>query len=977
MSRGRVIAVVSHGDDADGLPEGMAVAADRYLEGGDAVAEPGTVVVNLCRSWKYGSKGYYVSLLADARGQHAIPPVDVSEGLTDAYGLFRALQEAGVPTVDPEEMSARRRAAKSSAAEKVVDGDEPARAFPRPCVRVQEEGGSVVRAAEEDETAETLVFLGSAADPRFRTTGLAVYREWPAPVLRLQLVREEDEWKVTGVAPVPPHRLQADDRTRLCEALGDEKRIVRRGTEPPREERRASIAVLTDPDDVFSPSSPETLDRLERVAGRRNVHVRRIGLDELHKLPEYDALFIRALTGVSEPAFQFALRAEALGMPVVDDSQSIIRCGNKVFLEELLRREGIATPRTRILTRHTPWEQVAELGAPLVIKLPDGSFSAAVHKVSSRAEFRRRADDMFRRSPLIIAQEFLPTDYDWRITVLDGRILFACKYHMARGHWQVRTETAGGKERYGRVEAVPRDGAPAAVVQTALRAAALIGDGLYGVDLKDTADGPVVIEINDNPNLDVGYDDAADGAAIYEDVVDFFVRRIEQGAPEPAAPAPEPELLERARAPISTGRRASAEGGERHFRPFEVAGMELEYPTVDRDLNVVSLVEPAFRILAGRGTSDVDLGAVGFSNEIADHVFEIKTQQPVRSLAHAEAALAEGIQRFSAVLHAEFDARLLPTGMHPWFNPRKGKLWTRSGLRIYTTYARLFDVRTHGWMNVHAAHLNLPLGREVDAVAMHTAAALLIPYLPALAASSPMYDGELQPAVNGRLAWILEHQARIPESCGELVPEYVDGFGDYRKRILAPMYRALDRLPDTGAIRHEFFNTRGAILRFARRAMEIRVLDTQECVKMDVAVAVFVRAALKHLTQRVAAGRVELPDHGVLVQDFRACIADGGAARVLAPHLDVERGDDGRASARDVLRHLLCGARRAVRKDEAAYLDLADRVVETGSLSERIRAELAPVADADDETFTEAARRIYIELIDCLEANEPWARRGL
>ena len=974
MSRSRVIAVVSSQEDARGLPEGIAVPADAYLQGGEALGEAGAVVVNLCRSWKYGSKGYYVSLLADARGQHAIPPVDVSEGFADAYGLFRTLQEAGVATVDPEEMRARRRAAKPApTSEDEGEEDEAPRAFPLPLVRVQEKEGWIVRPAAEGETAETLVFLGSAADARFRNTALAVYREWPAPVLRLQLVREDGEWKVTALAPVPPHRLGAEEHARLCEALADQKRIVRRGTEPPREERRASIAVLHDPDDVFSPSSPETLDRLERIAARRNVHVRRIGLDELHKLPEYDALWIRALTGVSEPAFQFALRAEALGMPVVDDSQSIIRCGNKVFLEELLRREGIPTPRTLILTRHTPWEQVAELGSPLVIKLPDGSFSAAVHKVSSRDEFHRRADDMFRRSPLIIAQEFLPTDYDWRITVLEGRILFACKYHMARGHWQVRTETAGGKERYGRVEAVPREQAPRDVVETALRATRLIGDGLYGVDLKETAAGAVVIEINDNPNLDVGYDDAADGTAIYEDVVDFFVRRIEQGAPEMVA-APQVELLERVRTPITAGRGGRS---DRHYRPFEVAGMELEYPTVDRDLNVVSLVEPAFRILAGRGTSDVDLGAVGFSNEIADHVFEIKTQEPVRSLADAETALAEGIQRFSAVLHAEFGARLLPTGMHPWFDPRKGKLWTRSGLRIYTTYARLFDVRTHGWMNVHASHLNLPMGREVDAVAMHTAAALLIPYLPALAASSPMYDGELQPAVDGRLAWILEHQARIPESCGELVPEYVEGFGDYRRRILAPMYRALDRLPDTGAIRHEFFNTRGAILRFARRAMEIRVLDTQECVKMDVAVAVFVRSALKHLTQRVAAGRVELPEHGVLVEDFRACIAEGSAARVRAPHLDVERDADGRAEVKEVLRHLLCGARRAVRRDEASYLDLAARMVETGTLSERIRAALAPVAGADDETFTEAARRIYIELIDCLEANEPWARRGL
>jgi glutathione synthase/RimK-type ligase-like ATP-grasp enzyme/gamma-glutamyl:cysteine ligase YbdK (ATP-grasp superfamily) len=930
VSRSRVVAVVSHPADARWLPDGTAVAADRYLEGGPELSHAGSVVVNLCRTWRYGSKGYYVSLLAVARGQHPIPGVETSERFGDTRNLFRLMEEAGVPTAPP-----RRRTA----------------------------------AAEPREAAETLAFLGSAADPRFRTLALAVYRVAPAPVLRLALVREEEEWRVAAVEPVPPHRLDEAGREGLRRALGDSRRVVRRGTEPPREERRAAIAVLHDPDDPFSPSSPETLDRLERVASRMNVHVRRIGLHELHRLAEYDALFIRALTGVAEPAFQFALRAEALAIPVVDDSQSIIRCGNKVFLEELLRREGIPTPRTRIVTRHTPWEQVAELGMPLVVKLPDGSFSSAVHKVRTRDEFRLRVEEMFRRSPLLIAQEFLPTAFDWRITVLDGRLLFACRYHMARGHWQVRAESAG-VERYGRVEAVARDDAPPAVVDVALRAARLIGCGLYGVDLKETSAGPVVIEINDNPNLDAGYDDAADGARVYEDLVDFFLRRVEQGPPEEE---PAPALTAAAPVRPSAARRPA---GSRHYRPFEVAGMELEYPTVDGELNVVPVVEPAFRVLAGRATSDVDLGPVAFSNEIADHVFELKTGAPVASLADAEAVLAEGVRRFSAVLRAEFGARLMPTGMHPWFDPRRGRLWTRSGLRVYTTYARLFDLRTHGWMNVHAAHLNLPLGREADAVAMYTAAALLIPYLPALAASTPVHDGRLQDAADGRLRWILEHQARIPESCGELVPEYVEDFADYRRRILAPMYDALDRLPDTRSIRHEFFNARGAILRFARRAMEVRVLDTQECVKMDVAVAVFVRSALRHLSALVAAGAIRLPPHEVLVADFRACIRDGSRARLAAPHLDCPRDGDGAATARDALRHLLDGARAAARKDEAEYLELAAEVVEQGSLSERIRSALEPSA-ADPAAFAKDLRRVYGELVDCLEANRPWqGRRG-
>ncbi len=974
MSRRRVVVVVSDPRTATDLPAEMLVSADEYLEGGPALTDRQLVVVNLCNSYRYRTRGYYVSLLADARGQTVVPSVETIEGLSEAYGVFRALREAGVPTVDVREMRSRHGslpAAISPEADDAGGADDT----PVPLLRVDAAEGPAYRPASDAEVAETLSYFGSCTDPRVRAASLTVYREWPAPVLRIQWILEEEEWKVTGVAPLSLRQLRREQRAELAEALRNERLVVRRGSPPPSEGKRAAIAVLVDEGDPFSPSSPETIDKLERVAARMNVYVQRIGLGDLDKLGEYDALFIRALTSVSTPAFQFALRAEALDMPVVDDSQSIIRCSNKVFLDELLRREGIPTPRTLVATARTPAEQLAELGFPAVIKLPDGSFSAAVHKVSSPEEYRERAAEMFRRSPLIIAQEYLPTEFDWRVTVLDGQLLFAARYFMARGHWQIRTEEKG-TERYGRVEAVARDAAPRAVVELALRAAGLIGRGLYGVDIKETPAGPVVIEINDNPNLDVGYEDAADGAAVYEDVVRFFLRRVEEGTDgtEPAAEAAPAEETAPLRAPIRP--RRPAPQPRAHYRPFEVAGVELEYPVVDRDLNVAHRVEEAFRTLAGRRCSDVDLGAVGLSNEIADHVLEVKTQAPVRSLAEAEEVLVEGIQRFSAVLRDQFDARLMPTGMHPWMDPRAGRLWRRSNARVYDTYARLFDVKSHGWMNVNSCHLSLPMGREAESVAMLNAAALLVPYLPALAASSPMYDGELQPAADGRLAWILEHQARIPELQGEIVPEYIDSLADYRRRILGGMYSALDRIPDTGPIRHEFFNARGAVFKASSKRMEVRVLDTQECVRMDMAVSSFVRSALKTLTQRVMEGRAPLPAHAVLVADFRAVVRDGSRARVTAPHFgSVARDADGRADVRDVLRVLLEDARRSVRRDEAEYLELAGRIIEAGTLSERIRAALLPFQEAEDEVFTDAARRIYIELMDCLEANEPWARR--
>ena len=398
---------------------------------------------------------------------------------------------------------------------------------------------------------------------------------------------------------------------------------------------------------------------------------------------------------------------------------------------------------------------------------------------------------------------------------------------------------------------------------------------------------------------------------------------------------------------------------------FEVVGLELEYPIVGPDLEVLHRVEDAFRLIRGRPTSDVEHGGAGFSNELADHVFELKTLVPERRLLRAEAVLAEGVAFFNRQLAEHWGARLLPTGMHPFMRPEEGRLWRRSGGAVYATYDRVFGIHGHGWINVQSCHVNLPFGRgDDDAVRLHNAICCLLPYLPALTASSPVYEGRLGPAVDNRLAFYRRNQARVPEVAGDVVPEYMRSPAQYKREVLGGIYRALAAVPEAARLHHEWVNSRGAIVRFNRRAIEIRVLDTQECPKMDVAVAAFVRGALARLVRRLAAGDLELPPHETLVEDYEAVVAGGTAARVAAPHLGAGPG-----ASVDLLASLLDGAREELAAEERPYVDLVERRLAGGNLSERIRRRLEP---EPERRRAGAIRELYGELAEHLAANRVW-----
>jgi glutathione synthase/RimK-type ligase-like ATP-grasp enzyme len=248
--------------------------------------------------------------------------------------------------------------------------------------------------------------------------------------------------------------------------------------------------------------------------------------DEYARLGEYDALFIRETTNVNHHTYRFARRAQAEGLVVVDDPESIVRCTNKIYLAELMLRHDVRIPKTLVVQRDGVERIIPELGLPCVLKQPDSAFSQGVVKVETEASLFDESERLLSKSELIVAQAYMPTTFDWRIGVFDGQPLWACRYYMAGGHWQI-IQHKGGEQRSGRVESLRLEDVPKQVVRMAVRAANLIGDGLYGVDLKQSGRGVFLVEVNDNPSLDFGYEDGALGDELYTRVMKVFAKRLD------------------------------------------------------------------------------------------------------------------------------------------------------------------------------------------------------------------------------------------------------------------------------------------------------------------------------------------------------------------------------------------------------------------------------------------------------------------
>lgn len=325
---------------------------------------------------------------------------------------------------------------------------------------------------------------------------------------------------------------------------------------------------------------------------------------------------------------------------------------------------------------------------------------------------------------------------------------------------------------------------------------------------------------------------------------------------------------------------------------FQAVGVELEYMIVDRDsLSVRPLCDRLLQAVGGVEDNEVypeeEEGPAAWSNELVLHVVEFKTAAPVASLEGLDALFMAQVAHANETL-AQWNACLMPTAMHPWMDPeREMRLWPHGSREIYEAFDRIFDCRGHGWANLQSVHINLPFANDEEFRRLHAAIRTVLPLLPALAASSPVMDGALTGRMDNRLTVYQNNCARIPQITGRVIPETVRGRQEYADRILQPIYYALEPLDPAGVLRHEWANARGAIARFDRGAIEIRLLDIQECPGADLAIAELVSAVVKALAEERFSSITDLealPTEtlaGVLADTIR----DGDAASLSCPTL--------------------------------------------------------------------------------------------
>jgi len=454
------------------------VHASDYLSKDEYHHSSSMRIINLCSSYDYQTIGYYVSLLAQARDHKAIPSV---------FSIQDVLSTSLSKQISQE---------------------------------IDEEIQHSLFDIRGDEFVLSLYF-GQNMAKRHDALAKKLHGLFPLPLLRFSLEKKK-QWCIKKLVPLSFKDVPAN-HFEFMQQAAESYLSKKRFHQWRKKQRFHDLAILADPNETNAPSNKKALELFAAAGEDIGLNVDFIDKNDGKSIAEYDALFIRATTSLDHYTYRLARRAAQENLVVIDDPQSIVKCTNKVYITELLRNHQILTPETLFISKYD--KKLPRVQFPCVLKKPDGAFSQGVIKLDNESDLQKSLTQFFKTSDLILIQPFIPTEFDWRIGVLDNKPLFACRYYMAKDHWQIYNWKSVD-EKEGAFETVPLDRVPEAIVKTALKATRLIGDSLYGVDIKNHDNKPYVIEVNDNPNIDHGVEDQVLGNWLYQEVMSVFLKRI-------------------------------------------------------------------------------------------------------------------------------------------------------------------------------------------------------------------------------------------------------------------------------------------------------------------------------------------------------------------------------------------------------------------------------------------------------------------
>ncbi len=439
----------------------------------------GLKVINLCKSYQYQSLGYYVSLLAEARKHKVLPGIST-------------IQDLRFPSILREDSQ---------------DFDD------------------LIQTSFKNEKRDRVefdIYFGITQHEHLDKLARQLFQYIQAPSLSATFSKKT-KWVLQSIKPLSLGEVPVEHRGLLRKAV---ESYLQRKRDVKPDKKKYDLAILVNAEDQNPPSDEKALQKFIKAGDQAGFNVELINKNDFGELIQYDALFIRETTYVNHHTFRFAKKAQSLGLAVIDDPDSILKCTNKVYLHELLQANKVLTPKSFVISKENHKSVDDKLKYPFILKQPDGAFSKGVFKINNGEEYKQVTTTMFQKSELVIAQEFLPTPFDWRVGVIDGQVLYVCKYFMAAEHWQIHNWNTEKQLQDGDVECISADQAPSGLLKTALKATSLIGKSLYGVDMKEVDGKFYVIEVNDNPNIDSGIEDKILKDKLYSTIMDVFLSKI-------------------------------------------------------------------------------------------------------------------------------------------------------------------------------------------------------------------------------------------------------------------------------------------------------------------------------------------------------------------------------------------------------------------------------------------------------------------